>query len=295
MIGARDRFALTVVNAAMSMFHTALAVTTLLVGNPGLWVPVYATRLNFDAPTADRGFRLVPVYEEFGALPLTRTAALFFACSAVAHAGNAWLWRGFYLRRLGQAQSPMRWLEYFFSAPIMILSIAYAAGVRSHVELLQGYALVATTITFGWLNEVISRPRASTERAFDDAWALPLLPRLQAHLLGYVPQLAAWYGVVFTFLRSATGDGAVCGGPPAFVYYIVLGEALLFFSFGVPQLYQALARPSRYVVGEYVYQVLSLLAKGLLGLTLLVNVLVYDQYDDAIADAYTNSTQCVPL
>jgi len=139
---------------------------------------------------------------------------LFFALSAVAHAGNATCWRGFYLRRLGQAQCPVRWLEYVFSAPIMILSIAYAAGVRGHVELLQGYALVATTITFGWLNEVINRPRVleTAGGAPVDAWALPLLPRLQAHLLGYVPQLAAWYGVAFTFLRSATGAGAVCGG-----------------------------------------------------------------------------------
>ena len=78
-------------------------------------------------------------------------------------------------------------------------------------------------------------------------------------------------------------------GPPDFVYVIVLGEAVVFFSFGAPQLYQVLAPPSRYVYGEYAYQVLSLSSKALLGTALLVNVLIYDSFDEVLSGIESGS------
>lgn len=66
---------------------------------------------------------------------------------------------------------------------------------------------------------------------------------------------------------------------PIFLYFIIMGEAILFFSFGIPQLYQIFAPPSRYVIGEYI---LSLISKGLLGMILLTNVLLYDRFEDAV-------------
>jgi hypothetical protein len=205
--------------------------------------------------------------------------------SAFAHMGNGFLWRDFYFHYLEKGQCPTRWIEYFFSASVMMLSIAYTSGIRGYTELVCIFWLVATTIIFGWLNEVINRPKDD-----EDAWQLDIVTRSQAHVLGYIPQLAAWYSVLYTFLSSA-GDSGECGGPPDFVYFIILGEAVLFFSFGIPQLYQVLAPPSRYVVGEYIYQLLSLIAKGMLGMILLTNVLIYDRFEDAVVDDTLNSTR----
>jgi hypothetical protein len=271
-----SRVRLTLLNMAMCTFHTIFVIVVLSTANMRLSVPLYDTQLEFSAATATQGIRLTPVYVESGGLRVSVLAVAFFACSAVAHLGNAILWRSSYLDGLARGQCLSRWVEYFVSASVMMLAIAYTSGIRCYSQLVQIFALTATTMTFGWLNEVINRPA----RTGEDRWEHPFLIRAQAHLCGYIPQIAAWYCILYAFLGAS--DGGECG-PPDFVYFIVLGEAAVFFSFGAPQLLQVLTRPSRYVWGEYLYQVLSLIAKGLLGMTLLLNVLIYDSFDEAVA------------
>ena len=43
--------------------------------------------------------------------------------------------------------------------------------------------------------------------------------------------------------------------------------------------------PCLLLTGEFSYLVLSLFSKGLLGMTLVANVLLYDSFDDAVAAA----------
>ena len=43
--------------------------------------------------------------------------------------------------------------------------------------------------------------------------------------------------------------------------------------------------PSWYYWGEWSYLALSLFSKGLLGLTLVANVLLYDSFDEAVQEA----------
>lgn len=288
MLSQQQKRRLIFFNGFMSFFHLMFALVTSGMGNIELKIPVYDTSLTFSPATNTSGFDLLPTYEQSGIMELTKLAALFFLLSALAHLGNGFIWTNFYFTYLDKAQSPTRWIEYFFSASVMMLSIAYTSGIRGFTELHCIFWLVATTILFGWLQEVINRPKPDK-----DEWQMNLLSRSQAHVLGYIPQLAAWYSVLYTFLASASGG---CGGPPDFVYYIVLGEAVLFFSFGAPQLYQILSPPSKYVYGEYMYQFLSLLSKGVLGIILLVNVLMYDRFEDAVIDdnvtSFENRTNC---
>lgn len=76
-------------------------------------------------------------------------------------------------------------------------------------------------------------------------------------------------------------------GPPDFVYAIIVSQLLLFSCFGITQfvLLWRVDGPSVYYWGEVSYQVLSLLAKGILGLLLMINVLIFDSFDEALADA----------
>ena len=69
-----------------------------------------------------------------------------------------------------------------------------------------------------------------------------------------------------------------CGNntqPPEFVKYIVWLQALLFLSFGVVQIAQKVY-PHRRRAAELAYILLSLVAKGSLGLILAVNVLMQE-------------------
>ena len=262
-------------NAAMALFHTSLCVTTLVAGNTDLAVPVYKTDIAFrinESPDANVPFQLVPRYVEHGSMPLTWISALFFLASAVAHGGNAFVWRRFYEAQLLLCRCPTRWIEYSVSASIMILSIAYGLAIREYTLLFALAMLIASTMPYGALTELVATPASPT------TWVQPLGTRLLPHVLGYVPQVSAWTILLINFYDQAYAGER---GPPDFVYAIVWSQLVLFFSFGLVQLVQQCAQPRYYYLGEIAYQALSLGCKGLLGLLLLSNVLVLSSFDEA--------------
>lgn len=255
-------------NVAMMLFHAALAALTATLGNFALAAPLYRT--DIVAETGSGGFALTPVYAPGVELPLTTVAFLFFATSSAFHGGNAFVWRGAYLDDIATCRCRSRWAEYFLSATMMIVLIAYTTAVREQTLMLAVGALIATTMGFGWLTEELARPASS------DAWALPFAQRIAPHVFGYIPQCAAWAVILINFYDEPD-EGP---GPPEFVYYIVWSELVLFFSFGLVQLWQQANRPALYARGELAYQALSLVSKGVLGGVMLANVLVFSNIDD---------------
>lgn len=276
IMGARLRM----LNFAMAIFHTALFAVTIGVGNLDLAVPLWKPQLEFVPRSADAddgpAFQLVPSFAEAFDMPFTWLVASFFAVSAIAHLGNALLWRAFYERELAQCRVPSRWIEYFFSATIMVIALAFTTGIRSYLLLGCIGALIATTMLFGHLCELIATPKSA------DEWDRPLSVRLQAHLLGYIPQGAAWAAILLNFFLAPSAEEGQ--GPPDFVYLIVYLQAALFFSFGIVQLVQQCLPPKRYPAGEVAYQWLSLGAKGLLGGILLTNVLVLGSFEEVFEE-----------
>jgi hypothetical protein len=260
-------------NAALAAFHGLLAVLTLSLGNRGLTVPTYATVIEFVPRVpgdASRGWDLVPSYEARGTLPLTALVTAFFALSATAHLLHATLLRDLYLRELARCRTPTRWIEYFFSASLMQLLIAYTLGVRERFVLFGVTALVASTMPFGYWTEQVARP------ASEAAWRAPLARRLLPWLLGHVPQASAWCIVVAQFYDGQHEANQV----PWFVHLILWGELVLFFSFGFVQLWTQLVPPRRFAQGEVAFQLLSLTAKGLLGGLMLTQVLMRSRFED---------------
>lgn len=257
-------------NVSMTLFHTMLFTTTLILGNLDLKVPIYMTNITFvrNESSTNAAFQLVPTYVEYGHVYLTYATASFFFCSALAHFGNVFLWRSFYERDIANCKVTTRWIEYFFSASIMIYIIAFNAGIREHLLLWGITLLIASTMPFGLLTELFARP------CNDRDWTQPIGTRLVFHLLGYIPQLSAWILILINFYSERSRD------PPPFVYGIVWGQMALFFSFGFVQLYQIFSIPMNYYRGEIAYQWLSLIAKGLLGALLLSNVLILGSYNE---------------
>ena len=271
IMGARLRM----LNAAMALFHTALFAVTIGIGNRDLAVPLWKPELEFvqraegeDGPA----FQLIPTFVAAFDVPFTWLVASFFAVSAIAHLGNALLWRAFYERELARCRVPTRWTEYFFSATIMVVGLAYTTGIRSYLLLGCIGALIATTMIFGHLCELIATPKSA------DEWDRPLSVRLQAHVLGYIPQVAAWTAILLNFFLAPSAEEGQ--GPPDFVYLIVYLQVALFFSFGIVQLVQQCLPPKRYPAGEVAYQWLSLGSKGVLGGILLTNVLVLGSFEE---------------
>jgi len=265
-------------NAAMAIFHSIFAVVTLAVANVGLEAPVFLLE-TYPAEfgnTGDGWQLKARVSSEPGHMYLTWTVFCFFLICALFHTGNATIWRSMYLRLLAQCYCPSRWIEYSMSASVMTLIIAYVTGSMVQQVLFMLFTLTLVTMFFGHLHEVICRP------ASPDAWAEPsILWRLQAHFLGYIPQIAAWGILIAQFMQVASRTFRDRNGKeitmPAYVYAIVFGEVLLFWSFGLVQLVVSLRKPADYVKGEIAYQSLSLGSKGLLGLVLLANVLAIDK------------------
>jgi hypothetical protein len=263
-------------NVSMCLFHLAFMTVTLTVGKLDLTVPLYRTTITFIRNNQTENstipaFELLPEYTKFGSLYLTVVTASFFFCSALAHGGNATLWRKFYEYELTLCRVTTRWIEYFFSASIMVLVIAYNAGIREYLLLIGITMLIASTMPFGLLTEIYARPLTATQ------WCQPLGIRLIFHLLGYIPQLSAWILILLNFYGETTTE------PPAFVYGIIWGQLVLFFSFGFVQLYQIFSEPQDYYKGEIAYQLLSLISKGVLGLLLLSNVLILGSFEELFA------------
>lgn len=242
-----------------SFFAVHAVWTGLVLGISDLWLtsPLYrADYISFP-----------PVLVPYGTIQPSWMTAFFFFTTSFFHVGNAWIWRGLYERRLKMAQAPLRWVEYAISATVMMILIAYASGVRNWDTIVLIGVLTATTMSFGWLNEVICRPNSVLE----GEWEKGLLERAQAHVLGWIPMIGAWVVIVVSFVEAAMDLS-----PPAFVYAIVISQLVLFFSFAGPQMYQVLVSPRRFWHGEVAYQVLSFIAKSVLGGLFLGYVLVVD-------------------
>lgn len=266
-------------NIGMCVFHAVFGITALAISKLGLRVPLYASDLDIVTMDGDEdAWAFGPeLPKRVGWLHLSWAVASFSWLSAIFHCGNAFIWRKYYVKALEQAYSPFRWIEYSVSASVMILILSYVSGTVFRDTIILLFALTFVTMTFGHLHEVICRPKNHDEWAESNVFW-----RLQAHLFGYIPQVFTWAIVIANFISAAKASTVDSLGEerkmPAFVYGIVFGELVIFWSFGVVQLVVSLRPPSNYYQGEIAYMWLSLIAKGLLALLCLTNVIMAGGY-----------------
>lgn len=266
-----SRRLLTILNLMMALFHSSLAFVTLYFGNLDLEGSLWKSEMNFTRyDNATPPWDLIPTFVQLETgLNLTIFTAVFFMISAFFHLGNVVVWRQFYFSELENCRCPTRFIEYFFSAAVMMLLLGFNAGVRDVMLLIALASLIAITMPFGYWTEVIARPESL------DAWSTSFASRIYPYVIGHFPQLVAW-GIVVASFYDETDLSRV----PDFVHIIIWGELVIFFSFGIVQLVQQLSRPRFYVNGEIAYQILSLTSKGILGGVLLSNVLILSNYNE---------------
>jgi hypothetical protein len=232
----------------MGLFHAAQGIAILLLSND-FALPVNATFLQ-GPPGTDLELRhLFDIRIGWG-------VAAFVLISAAAHwilAGPAFGW---YIENLRQQRNYARWIEYSFSASIMIVLIAMVTGISDVAALIALFATNAGMILFGLVMEHYETPGNPNWLTF-----------IFGSILGVMPWLAI---TIYVLSPGLAAD------PPGFVYGIIVSLFVLFNCFAVNMLlqYGRVGRWRSYIFGESVYVLLSLTAKSLLAWQVFANTLV---------------------
>jgi hypothetical protein len=227
-------------NVVMGVLHAAQGVAVLVLATD-FSLPVTASFLE-GPPGTEPG----PPEALFD-VSIAWGVAAFLFLSAFAHlviaspGVSAW-----YGRNLARYRNPARWIEYSFSASLMIVLIAMLTGISDVAALLALFGVNASMILFGWLQEIYEEPGRPS-------W----LPFWFGSIAGIVPWIA-----IGIYLISPTTDAA----PPGFVYAIFVSLFVFFNIFAVNMVlqYRRVGPWRDYVVGESVYILLSLTAKSAL-------------------------------
>ncbi len=184
-----------------------------------------------------------------------------------------------------------RWLEYAFSASIMLLLTCLLLGLRTTHVIWMVVGLMFITILFGWTTELHSSNLIEDVDDPLERWGWKLSrrwrpgswkTRLQIHLMGYFPYALLW-GVVFDQFRL--NMNVLRDSVPPFVNTATIGSFALFTLFGLVQLANQLFSygPSFYWLGEATYVILSFAAKANLGFIVIFQALVDGSpYDEAL-------------
>ncbi len=234
-----DRLAgLRIWNLGLTVLHAAQAVAVLLLAGG------FAITVTSSFPMGPPGTASAAPEALFD-VRIGVAIAVFLGLAAVDHLLTATGLRGTYERDLGRGINRFRWVEYSFSASIMVVLIAFYAGITGIAAVVAVIGANVAMILFGWLQEVMNPPGRATTT---------MLPFWFGTVAGATPWVAITINLV--------------GAPdlPGFVIGIFASELVLFFSFAANQWlqYRGVGRWADYTVGEKTYLVLSLVAKSLL-------------------------------
>ncbi len=168
--------------------------------------------------------------------------AVFLGFAALDHLLTATVLRGRYEADLRSGLNRFRWIEYSFSATVMVLLIAFYNGITGISAVVAIIGANVAMILFGWLQELMNPP--SRERT-------TMVP----FWFGCVAGAAPWIAIGINTIGSET--------VPGFVYGIIVSLFIFFMSFALNQWlqYRQIGRWANYAYGEKAYLVLSLVAK----------------------------------
>ncbi|CAA9404094.1 heliorhodopsin HeR [uncultured Nocardioides sp.] len=225
-------------NLGLTVLHTAQAVAVLVLATD------FAIDLSTAFPEGPPGTR-IPAPSTAFSVPVGAAIAAFLALAALDHGMTATVLRGRYESDLRRGINRFRWIEYSVSATIMVLLIAFYAGITQLTTAIAIIGANVAMILFGWLQEEMNPPgRSSTT----------MLP----FWFGCVAGAAPWAAITLNIVGAET--------IPGFVYGIFFSLFVFFMSFALNQYlqYREVGPWRSYAFGEKAYLVLSLGAKSAL-------------------------------
>jgi len=225
-------------NLGLTVLHLAQAVAIAILAGD------FAIAVTSSFPEGPPGTP-APTPETLFDVRIGWAIAIFLGLAALDHLITATVSRDTYERDLQRGINRFRWVEYSFSATLMIVLIGFYSGVTSINAVIAVIGANVAMIWFGWIQERMNPPgRASTT----------MLPFWFGTLVGIAP----WISIAVNIAGSET--------VPGFVYGIVVAQFVFFFSFGLNQWlqYREVGKWTDYAFGEKAYLVLSLAAKSVL-------------------------------
>jgi len=225
-------------NLGLTVLHAAQAVLILVMASD------FVINVTTTYPQGPPGTRLTTPERLFD-VPIGLAIAVFLFLAAFDHFATATFARRTYERDLERGINRFRWVEYSFSATLMVLLIAFYSGITDITAVFAIAGANVAMILFGWLQERMNPPGRTTTT---------MMPFWFGSLVGIAP----WIALVVNVAGAET--------VPGFVYGIIVAEFIFFFSFALNQWvqYRSVGKWVDYVYGEKVYLVLSLVAKSVL-------------------------------
>ncbi len=225
-------------NLGLSVLHLAQAVAIVALAGE------FALAVTSSFPTGPPGTS-PPAPEPLVDVRIGWAIALFLGLAALDHLLTATVVRSTYERDLRRGINRFRWIEYAFSATLMVILIAFYSGVTEITAVIAIAGANVGMILFGWLQERMNPPGRDTTT---------MLP----FWFGTFAGLAPWVAIATNIVGADT--------VPGFVYGIVVAQFVFFFSFGLNQWlqYREVGPWRSYAFGEKAYLVLSLVAKSAL-------------------------------
>ncbi|CAB4633647.1 unannotated protein [freshwater metagenome] len=202
-----------------------------------------------DYPTGPPGFNLPPERVTLFEVNIGAGVVGFLLLSALFHfliSSDHFFPR--YKAGLKLKQNYFRWVEYSLSSSVMIWLIAQLTGVSDFGALVGIFAVNASMIFFGALQEKYESPGTGEG-----------LPFILGSITGIVPWL-----IVFLYTLQPGSESAA--EIPGFVYGIIAALFIFFNTFAFNQAFQykKIGPWKNYLFGEATYITLSLVAKSIL-------------------------------
>jgi hypothetical protein len=225
-------------NVALTLLHLAQAVAVVVLATD------FAITITQSLPTGPPGTTNAAPEALFD-LPIGAAIAAFLVLAGLDHLLTATAMRGTYERDLRGGINRFRWVEYSFSATIMVVLIALYSGIVDIAALIGIIGANVAMILFGWLQESANPPGSPT-RTMKPFW------------FGCVAGAAPWVAIAYNLIAAEEVPGFVVG--------IFVSLFIFFNSFALNQWlqYRQVGPWRSYAFGEKAYLVLSLVAKSAL-------------------------------
>jgi len=225
-------------NLALTVLHLGQAVAVLLLATD------FAVTVTRSLPTGPPGTSPASPEPLFD-LRIGPAVAVFLLLAALDHLVTATIFRGTYADDLRAGINRFRWVEYSFSATLMVVLIALYTGIDGISALIGIAGANVAMILFGWLQESTNPPGRSP---------VSMTPFWFGCIAGAAPWLAIGYNLV------------AAEEVPGFVVGIFVSLFVFFNSFALNQWlqYRKVGPWRSYAFGEKAYLVLSLVAKSAL-------------------------------
>jgi len=240
-------------NLIMGFIHFLQAALMLVIANYS--VKMYFTTSFYDATN---GFPPTTPSDPtvWFSVPLGPMVAIFLLMSAIAHFSISTFGYKWYVENLKHNINKARWFEYALSSSFMLIVIAWLCGMWDFVSIMLLFSLNACMNLFGYMMELHNQTTEKTN------WT--------SFIFGCFAGLMPWIALFMYFF------GVKGGSPPAFVYGIMASIAFFFNVFALNMLlqYRKKGKYQNYLYGEYIYIVLSLVAKSALAWQVFSGTLV---------------------